>query len=232
MQQAGRRARILEPSRRVKRALVTLRELEGLDRLEADLDPERLEDVEEAVEARFPDEVLALLAANDLETLEEAGVSVDSVVEATDRARAEGLMSQFVALGQIDEHTYLCAPREPGEYVGEIFIFDARDESTTPTSVANWLGEHIDRRRAELREGEPAEQTRAEYEAGEVEVAKLELALYRPPERTERRVRHANFGVGTVLAEQGAGESKRFKIAFDDETRTILAEYVEPVDEE
>lgn len=48
---------------------------------------------------------------------------------------------------------------------------------------------------------------------------------------TPRRVRHAKFGLGTVVSESGASEERSFTIAFDDDgTKVLRARFVTPIE--
>lgn len=226
-----RKARPLELGRRIERALVTLGLLEE-EPVAGELRVEPVREVEETLDCRFTDEVLGLFSASHLETIGgEAGVAIDAVVETTERARRAGLSEDWVAIGQLDEERYLCVPETPDETTAELVIFETASQGKTGISVARWLEDRTGVRREAMREagGEAADRA-------EATPTDMQLATFRPtllPERTrKKRVRHSTFGVGTVLDEQGSGDTVKYRIDFDDEIRTILASYVEPIDEE
>lgn len=50
------------------------------------------------------------------------------------------------------------------------------------------------------------------------------------PDPGPPQVRHARFGVGTVVAREGSGEAEKLTVAFADATRVILARFVDRVD--
>ena len=222
-----RRARPLELSRRTERGLVTLGLLEDR-RVDGELQVEPVRDVEEALDCWFEDDVLGLFAASDLDAIgEEGGIDVAQVVETTERARERGLEGEWVAIGQVDADRFLCVPVEPDETSAELLVYNGADQGMTGLSVPRWLDDRIARRREALRE--------AGAERADAEPTDMQLATFRPtllPKRTRKmRVRHPKFGEGTVLDERGGGESKKYRIEFEDGIRTILASYVETIDD-
>jgi len=225
-----RRARPLELSRRTERALVTLGLLE--DRVvDGELEVVPVREVEEALDCRFSDEILGLFSASHLDAIgREAGIALSEVVETTERARGQGLSDDWIAIGRLDDERFVSVPEEPDETTAELLVYDSADQGKTGLSVPRWLEDRIARVRQRLKEAGGEEAERADARPTD-----LQLATFRPtlsPERTrKRRVRHAKFGEGTVRDEQGSGESKKYRIEFEDEIRTILADYVEPIDE-
>lgn len=223
-----REPRPLHPDRRVRRGLATLRALEDRE-LEGDLDPRRLEDTEDSLDCRFTDNILALFAANELESLRRLGIELDGCVEQTAHARDLGLDDDFVAFGRLDDQTFVCTPREPEKDIADLFTFDHSDQTIQPSTVANLLEQCVERERNRLRDGTDDDAERADIEADELDVADVRLALYHPRNPDKKKVRHSKFGIGTVVDEHGSGESKKLEVEFDDQTRKILATYLEPL---
>lgn len=220
-----RRARPLEPGRRTIRGLVSLAVFEGAS-LEQTIRVAAVREVEATLDCRFEDPVLCLFAESHLEVLREAEICLERAVERTERAREEDLPPEYVAIGRIDEETFLCAPRQPDETTSHLYLYDCESRGARPTSAGRWLEEQVGLYRERLRDGTDEQQSRVDDSPSE-----LQLAKYRPdmiPEPSpDVRVRHPEFGTGTVVDEYDSGESKKYEIEFDDETRTILAEYVE-----
>ncbi len=209
------------------RSLVTLSLLEEVGLTET-LQVEKVRDVEETLGCRFGDNVLCLFAESHLEMLGDAGIALDSVVERTRAARQTGLAPDYVAVGRTHEETFLAVPVRPAETAAELYLYDVASQSTRPISVGRWLEERIGRIREGLRASGADQGERVESSPTDLQIAKYRPDMVpEPPEVT--KVRHPKFGVGTVLREHGSGESTKLEIEFDDETRTILAEYVESV---
>jgi hypothetical protein len=226
MNQVGkRRARPLDPGRRTIRGLVSLAVLEGAS-LEQSIRVAAVREVESTLDCWFEDPVLCLFAESHLEVLREAGIDLEGAIERTERAREEDLPPEYVAIGRIDEETFLCAPRHPDETTSHLYLFDSESRGARPMSAGRWLEEKAGLYRERFRNGSDEQQSRVDESPSE-----LQLAKYRPdmiPEPSpDVRVRHPKFGTGTVVDEYGSGESTKYEIEFDDETRTILAEYVE-----
>ena len=219
--------RPLHPDRRVQRGLATLALLEERE-ISGDLDPRRVSDLEESLHCHFTDNILSLFAANDLEALGRVGFSIDEVSSFTGAARSANLDDDFVAIGRRGDDIYVVTPREPEKDIADLFVYDASDEVLQPTTVANFLEECVEEKRTELRDGNPAERARADAEADDLDVADFRVALFRP-RAPKRKVRHPKFGVGTVVDEEERGDETKLEIEFEDQTRKILASYVEPV---
>jgi hypothetical protein len=184
--------------------------------------------VESTLDCWFEDPVLCLFAESHLEVLREANLDLEETVDRTERARSEDLPPEYVAIGRVDEETFLCAPRQPDETTAHLYLYDCDSKGTRPMSAGRWLEEQVGLYREKLRSGTDEEQSRADASPGELQIAKYRPDMI-PEPSPETRVQHPKFGTGTVIEEYGAGESKKYKIEFDDETRTILAEYVDRV---
>jgi hypothetical protein len=165
-----RGARLLDPSERVRRALVALHLLEEMP-LVAEVSAALVESVEEATGCRFQDDVLVLLASRCDGLAESRGVSLEHVVPNTRQARARGCPEDLVAIGRHpDGLAYYCVERHPKDVViHELDNLSRSVERETP--LTEWLEELVASRRELLSEGDDEERARSSRKPTDAEVA-------------------------------------------------------------
>jgi hypothetical protein len=184
--------------------LAELRAREGVT-LAASLDIDSLRDVERAVGLRLADDVLALLAAH-LPSLEEGlDLRLAAIVGHTGAARERGARGDLVALGCLDGHVWLCVDLHRDPSGTRLRTYDAEDRSLSTHRLVDWLDQRLDLARESAPGALPAPLPPF-----------APRLVARPLESSAagRRVRHAAFGEGILLAEQGTGPDRKVKCEF------------------
>ena len=213
-------ARTLELSASLKRRLVHLRHLTGVEQA-----PELKEaDVllaQQVLGRPLGDAFIAILATHD-KALEGYDLDLQRLPGFTKEAHVAGLPFGFVALG-----------REPGSEaivgatpLGTQVIVMATDPEgeTRHLPVEAWLDELIAEEIEKLRDDESDEKARVYKTVTDADVEAFAPALMRPTRGERRHVKHAKFGVGEVLRELEGGA--KLEIRFESGTKTLMARFV------
>lgn len=177
-----------------------------------ELDADRLADVEDAIGQSIDGPSLLLFA--------EGGFAFADVVRFLVAARAAGLPKELLAL-ELEDHTWTCLSLGASEPT--ITLYGDEDKSQTTMPLGKWF----DRRREEVTEGAlaPAKQ----LEGATLEVVVVTSKVVRA---ASYRVKHAKFGEGLVLSEDGAGDALKLEVDFGGEAgkKKLLARFVTRVD--
>jgi hypothetical protein len=211
-----RRTEPVEISDRLATLLGRLRAAAGSDAT-AELDVDRVRDVEAGVACRLPDPILAIIAAR-IEPLEDTlSLGLGAIMAHTKRGRDARARGDFIVFGAHPDghvlHGFVIGASDD-----QIAVFDAGDRSLSSMHVVAWLEQQ-----AEACGLEP------------VDALPLVPRLVRAakPEPEGPRVRHAKWGVGRVLTDVGKGPQRKVKAAFAEVgIKTINARFVEFLDEE
>ncbi|PRP90724.1 DNA-dependent helicase II [Enhygromyxa salina] len=206
----------LELPRRLAELLGQLRASAGIT-APAVLDVDRVRDVEAAMGTRLPDPVLALLCSGLPFLHDHLSVGLGEIPRHSVRARELHARGDLVVFGADPDkhvfHGFVIAAADD-----RVAVFDGGDRSLHSFSVVEWLTNQ-----AELAQVQPSP-------APPVVVS---LVRAPKPEPEGRRVQHAKWGMGRLLAEQGSGPNRKIKVAFADVgVKTIVARFVEFLDPE
>ncbi|MGE0785730.1 MAG: hypothetical protein AB7S26_08580 [Sandaracinaceae bacterium] len=165
------------------------------------------------LEAKLPDEVVAMFAA--------LGRDLGEIVKLTDTARREGLDQEYAAFARSDEG-YWCAHfvasrRAAGPtFVGRWSTGD-EDPPVDETTVSRFV------RRTYGISAEPSDEDKASVDA---EAAKLKVVVKKAKPAPARTVVHPKYGEGKVLREIRDTHHK-LEIQFESGVKTILAKFFE-----
>jgi hypothetical protein len=211
-----RRSETLEISEALARQLASLR---GASTQPAELDVDRVRDVEATVGARIPDPVLAALAADIGWLREVLGCELGRLADHTARAREARAPGDLVGIAVSSDGRRIYGFR-PGRGDDRIDVFNADTRSTTTTSLSAWLDE--------MRHAHGPAPTEA---SAQPLVARLVRSL--APEGPGRRVLHKVWGIGRVLAEHGEGPTRKVKADFPKlGLKVVQARFLEFVDDD
>jgi hypothetical protein len=211
-----RRTEDLEISEELATLLGSLRAAWGVT-APAELDVDRVRDVEAATGTRLPDQVLALIAADLGFLRDDLSVGLGEILAHSARARESRARGDLVVFGaDPDGHVF------HGFVIGaaddQIAVFDNGDRSLTSSGVLAWLADQ-----AAAWEIEPV--------SAPPLVARLVRAAQPLPEG--RRVRHKKWGIGRVLTEVGSGPNRKIKAAFPNlGIKAVAASFLEFLDDD
>lgn len=163
--------RVLELTDQVRTLLL---KLHILDDCFSDLtiDARQIRDVEEALNCKFPDPIIALFASKADGLLERGGVRIEDVYDNTNRAHEFGHSKDMVAIGRDpDDLCFYCVSRNPpGKTNPGVTDCDNLDGSAKFYSLTEWL-EYLIEREVECLE-------RPEPEVDEATLADFALTVY------------------------------------------------------
>lgn len=183
----------------------------------AELDVDRVRDVEGTMGTGLPDVLLAMIAAAIPALRDELGLTLGRIAEHSALARARRVRGDFVACGaEPDGSAFYGFLKKTAETHLATFRPDRGRIETVP--YLDWL----------------EEQAAADDLDADSPDATLDARLYRDalPEGEGQRVRHPKFGVGRVLAEQGEGPTRRVKAEFPGlGLKVIQARFLEFLDD-
>lgn len=217
MQRHARRNEDLEIPVDWGRRLAALRASAGVDD-PAELDVDRVRDVEATIGARIPDPVLALTAAGVPWLADAIGLSLGRFPDHTARAREARAPGDFVGVAASPDGRRIYGFR-PGRGDDRIDVFDADRRETNARSIDLWLEEMIEAHGGGR--SDPADATPLR--------ARLVRAVL--PEGPGERVRHRAWGEGKVLAEDGDGPTRKVKVDFPGQgLKVVQARFLEFLD--
>lgn len=182
----------------------------------AELDVDRVRDIEATVGSRLPDPVLAILAAKIEPLVDELGLGLGEIPRHTRRAieaRARGDLIVFgVGPGGHVFHGFLIGADDD-----RIASYETRRSRLSSLDTVAWL----------------RQQTEGSYSPlPSAEALEARLVRAAKPEPEGQRVLHAKWGVGRLLKEEGRGDRRKVKVAFPNiGLKTINARFVEFLDE-
>ncbi|PRQ07575.1 hypothetical protein [Enhygromyxa salina] len=182
----------------------------------AELDVDRVRDVEAAMGTRLPEPILALLAA-DLEFLRD-GLRMDlgeinghSAQARESRARGDLVVFGAEPGGHVFHGFLIGAPDD------RVAVFNTHGRSLQSFDVTTWLSDRVDQAGVEPAEAPPLQ-------------ARLVRAAPKLPEG--RRARHHKWGVGRVMTEEGTGPTRKVKIVFPEVgVKAVVARFLEFLDD-
>lgn len=201
MERHPRKTQELDLSERLRAVLVELRRRAAVDAA-LELDVDRVRDVEAVIGGSIPDPWLGILAAQIPRLRDELQLDLAAVAGHTKRAHQSSVQRDFVALGCDDGHLFYGFLR--GRDPDRIAIFDNEDRSVASASLEQWLMQRFDLADADLRDA-----------TGSSVHPSVQLIRHvRPSHEGKTRVRHAKWGEGVVLAEDGEGPTRKVKAEF------------------
>ncbi|MDF1563448.1 MAG: hypothetical protein P1V51_10400 [Deltaproteobacteria bacterium] len=210
----------------IRAALAELRLIHGIDAV-AELCLDEVRALERAIQHRFPDALLALLAAHLKPLVHAYELDLDKVMALSGRVHALGGRGDLVAFAKDPaDGRYLCwvkgEPREPLP----LLLFEpgtrASSSTTLPEVLAEWIATH-----RQLHPDAPR------FEAGLAATFHPRTVMPLPGGSDGRRVRHAKFGEGRVLLESGSGPTRKVKVDFPGHgLKHLQARFLTYLDEE
>ncbi len=179
----------------------------------AQLDVDRVRDVEGTMGTGFPDPILAVFAAAIPVLAHDFGMGLGKVAEHSARARAKQVRGDFVACGaEPDESGFYGFLKKTGDTL--LAVFRPRRGRVETTPYAEWLRVTAAKHAVELDAVAPPFEPR--------------LIRNAEPMGEGQRVRHPKWGVGRVLAEFGDGPTRKVKAAFPGlGLKTVQARFLE-----
>ena len=168
-----------------------------------EVDADAVRAVEIGVVFRFPNDVLAMWAADVPALVAGCGVDLNRVVAHTGELRDRGARGDLVGLARTDDAFVCVAKSQESELdhplrSSDVTVWQPGGRSRV-TPLTTWLSEQL----AALG---PA--------AGPAAPFRPRLSRVLPGGASGRRVRHATFGEGTVFLEIGSGPTRKVKVAF------------------
>ena len=198
MERHARRAAPIEISDDIARLLGRWRQAFGVT-TPPEIDVDRVRDVEGTMGTGLPDVLLAMMLARIPALTVDLGLELGRIAEHSAQARARRVRGDFVACGaEPDGSVFYGFLKKTADTHLATFRPDRGRVETTP--YLEWLL----RRAAD--DAVPLDGPASRFVPG--------LTRDALPEREGQRVRHAKFGVGRVLAEQGEGPTRRVKAEF------------------
>jgi len=192
----------LNVSARVRATLIGLRRAGG-QTARAELQLERVREVEAAVGMHLPDDLLAVFAARAPHLEQRYRMSLGMVIGHTGALRDLRARGDLVGVGQCGRREYLCldkgapATREP-----HLLTYDADDKTTRDHALAGWLAERLDAL------GNP------DREPDDPDFLPRLIQPMPESSMSGRRVRHPKFGEGKALREIGDGPTRKVQVDF------------------
>lgn len=183
----------------------------------AELDVDRIRDVEAAMGTRLPDPVLALIGAKLPFLADGLGVGLGEILAHSARARELKARGDLVVFGhgkdRGDLHGFVIgAPDE------RIAILRRSGRELTSYHVNEWL---------------TARATAAGVEPEEAPPLEVRIVRAAKPMPEGRQVRHKKWGVGRLLTEEGTGPNRKIKVAFPEVgIKHLAARFLEFLDDE
>ncbi len=192
----------LDLSDPVRASLAALRRAGG-QTARAELELERVREVEAAVGMHLPDDLLGVFAAG-VEHLEKRfRMSLGMVIGHTGALRDHRARGDLIGVGQIGPREYLCLDKgAPTTRDARLVIYDVDDKTGEDVRLADWLAARLDTHGGATPPGDAREFT---------------PRLVQPmPESSMsgRRVRHPKFGEGKALREIGDGPNRKVQVDF------------------
>lgn len=229
-----------------------LRLLEGARRPAA-LDIEQIDGLERIFEVRLPDDLLAVLAARSRYLLDVWNLSLEHIADNCEHAWREIYRGEPSGALRDPDWLYSRGPFCVGRrWDGTLMLVPRRSAPEEPTVLRLWrageerrrgladtLRDEVDQMRLMLDERQRVEAARAPRKVIPLAAQRFAPRLTgRQDERQgerNRRVRHASFGDGTVIAPSGRevsrGDRRKLAVRFDSgDTRVLLSRYVEWLD--
>lgn len=162
----------------------------------AELDLDRVHEVESAFGLRLPDDLLAIYAAAIPPFVKRHKLTIGSVIAHTGALREHRARGDLVGIGQLEARAFLCLSKSDAEYP---LLFDADDRTSVPFDLAAWI------ERQAHAVGDPAT----------AEPLAARLVAFQPESTLSgKRVRHKIFGEGRALSETGTGPLRKVKCDF------------------
>ncbi len=200
-----RHAGKLEIDPRLRRLLIALRQRESVTAA-ADLDVERVREIEAAIGMHFGDDLLALFAAAIPSFSEGRRMTLGMVIGHTGALRDRRVRGDLIGIGRAGRNAFYCIDKSaPTTATTSMLRYDTDDKRGESHQLLDWL----ERKAAAM---EPAA-TPARSLPGEE--PSFELTKF-VPESTAvgRRVRHVKFGEGRALREIGTGPTAKVQVDF------------------
>lgn len=181
-----------------------------------ELDVDRVRDVEAGVGCRLPDPVLAILAANIGPLVDALELGLAQIPRHTRRAGELRVRGDLIVFG-VDPDGHVLHGFLIGADDSRISVYDSSDRSLSSHDVVAWLRVQSDSFRPAASDASPL-------------APRLVRAAKAEPEGP--RVRHAKWGIGRLLTDEGSGDQRKVKVAFPSVgLKTINARFVEFLDE-
>ncbi len=174
-----REAGPLEISEPLRRILAEFRSVAG-GRKAPKFEAQLVTDVEDALESRVPDPVVALWTSpvDELLGLE---ISTAYIVDNTADAHSRGVPSEYIAFARHpDDHAFYCYSSREQALAGVVYVteWDNLDNaSSNVMKLEDWLGEELERHRELLAEGDAKEQKRADAQPTPTQLKNFRPAL-------------------------------------------------------
>ena len=185
----------------------------------ATLDIELVRHIERSLACRIDDDALAILASGVTDLVHDAGMDAKRVVERTTLARTRGCPPELVALGghPAGQEFYCISPGRPEGDPLLVIEYSTKDGGLVARTIVEWLESRLEIRREVLLNGDPTERRLAAKAPTPAQILEFQPSLVVVQEAAApvvRRVHHATFGEGEVLAEIGQGENKKLNVRF------------------
>lgn len=193
-----------------------LRAAAGVD-APAELDVDRVRDVEAATGTRLPDPVLAIIAAQLPFAGEDLEIGLGQILAHTARARELKARGDLVVFGAGPDGRTL-----HGFVIGapddRVAVLERAGRDLVSYGVVEWL-----------------ERRAADAGLAPVSAPPLVASVVRAakPAPEGRRVRHAKWGIGHLLTEEGSGPNRKVKVAFPERgIKHLAARFLEFLEDE
>lgn len=181
-----------------------------------ELDVDRVRDVEASVGCRLPDPVLAILAAGIGPLADGLGLGLNTILRHTRTGREARVRGDLVVFG-VDPDGHLLHGFLIGADDRQVATYDPADQSLSSRDVVAWLSQQT-------------ESFCPVHPAADPVVPRLVRRA--KPELAGPRARHAKWGIGRILTDEGCGDRRKVKVAFASVgLKTINARFVEFLDE-
>ena len=197
MERHPRRPDTLCISAELSTTLAALRRLEGVEN-SAELDVDRVRDIEGTVGCRLPDGILALAAASVPSLQRNHRVELGSIPELSALGREAGFRGDFIAFA-VDSGSRKLHGFVKGSAAEDTLTIDRDTKGSTTGTLTQWLLARFPRAR----------------EVAPPSAFEPRLVRHAPTvDAPGPQARHPRWGVGTVMAEDGHGPQRKIKIAF------------------
>ena len=190
---------------RLRRILVALRQRAGIE-APAELDVERVREIEAAIGMHLGDDLLALFAAAIPAFSEDRRMTLGMVIGHTGALRDRRVRGDMIGVGRVTRSTFYCIDKSaPSSSTTHLVCYDTDAKSSEPLELVDLL----ERELSGLGPAPAAPPTLPGKEAS------FELTQF-VPESTAvgRRVRHPKFGEGRALREMGTGPTAKVQVDF------------------
>jgi len=202
----------------VRDALAKLRHRSGVATARPEIDADRVRDVEIGVVFRFPNDLLALYAADVPFLRDRYELILSRVVAHTGVLHARAARGDLIGLGVQDEHCHICVDKNSHrDDATRLSFYDDQAQSLYAVPLGRWL--------AEVAVALPET-------PGDAPPFSPELSRVLPGGSPGTRVRHKVFGEGKVYVEIGDGPTRKVKVDFPKVGLKLLqARFLEYLDE-